>query len=312
MEAYTSFAEVYDRFMDNVPYDKWCEVITSYLKEFNIDDGLVLDLGCGTGTLTAMLSELGYDMIGVDMSEDMLAMAMEKSGYDSGILYLCQDMREFELYGTVRAIVSACDSMNYLTEDKDLKTVFALAQNYLDYDGIFVFDMNTKYKYEKLLADNTFAENREECSFIWENSYDEQSQINQYDLTLFVKAEGEDSYENTLCMEDDADDTKRVSCDEGNADDTENTFCDEINEEDIEKEAEYEDVYADDTVEDEMIPFYRYREIHYQKAYDLEIVKEYIKESGLILEAVYDGYTHDAVRDDSERVTFIARKPGIS
>lgn len=271
MEAYTSFAEVYDRFMDNVPYDKWCEVITSYLKEFNIDDGLVLDLGCGTGTLTAMLSELGYDMIGVDMSEDMLAMAMEKSGYDSGILYLCQDMREFELYGTVRAIVSACDSMNYLTEDKDLKTVFALAKNYLDYDGIFVFDMNTKYKYEKLLADNTFAENREECSFIWENSYDEQSQINQYDLTLFVKADDSEEYED-------------ASIDEENA----------------------------DYVEDEMIPFYRYREIHYQKAYDLEIVKEYIKESGLILEAVYDGYTHDAVRDDSERVTFIARKPGIS
>ena len=103
MEAYTNFAEVYDTFMDNVPYDEWADYIERILKEYQISDGLVLELGCGTGSMTELLSAKGYDMIGVDNSEDMLEIAMEKrlkSGHD--ILYLLQDMREFELYGTVR------------------------------------------------------------------------------------------------------------------------------------------------------------------------------------------------------------------
>ena len=105
MDAYTSFAEVYDMFMDNIPYEDWCGYLTSLLKEYGIDDGLVLDLGCGTGTLTELLAKEGYDMIGVDVSEDMLQEAIEKRA-ESGlpILYLLQDMREFELYGTVRAL----------------------------------------------------------------------------------------------------------------------------------------------------------------------------------------------------------------
>ena len=110
MDAYTSFAEVYDMFMDNIPYEDWCGYLTSLLKEYGINDGLVLDLGCGTGTLTELLAKEGYDMIGVDVSEDMLQEAIEKRA-ESGlpILYLLQDMREFELYGTVRAVVSICD-----------------------------------------------------------------------------------------------------------------------------------------------------------------------------------------------------------
>ena len=112
MDAYTSFAEVYDMFMDNIPYEDWCGYLTSLLKEYGINDGLVLDLGCGTGTLTELLAKEGYDMIGVDVSEDMLQEAIEKRA-ESGlpILYLLQDMREFELYGTVRAVVSICDSL---------------------------------------------------------------------------------------------------------------------------------------------------------------------------------------------------------
>jgi len=192
MDAYTGFAEVYDLFMDQVPYEEWSERISGILKEYGICDGLVLDLGCGTGSMTELLAEKGYDMIGVDASEEMLELASEKraeSGHD--ILYLLQDMREFELYGTVRAIVSVCDSLNYITEEADLLQVFRLVRNYLDPDGVFFFDMNTIYKYRDILGETTIAENREEGSFIWENYYDEEQQLNEYDLTLYVRDMGD-------------------------------------------------------------------------------------------------------------------------
>lgn len=190
MEAYTSFAKVYDTFMDNVPYKEWADYLGKILKEYGIDDGLVLDLGCGTGNMTEMLASSGYDMIGVDNAEEMLEIAMEKkveSGHD--ILYLLQDMREFELYGTVRAVISACDSVNYITDDEDLTEVFRLVNNYLDPEGLFVFDFNTEYKYREILGEQTIAEDREECSFIWDNYYDEDERINEYELTLFVRDE---------------------------------------------------------------------------------------------------------------------------
>ena len=188
MEAYTSFAEVYDQFMDNVPYREWADFLQEILQKEGINDGLVLDLGCGTGSMTEELAGRGYDMIGVDNSEDMLEIAMEKrqeSGHD--ILYLLQDMQEFELYGTVRAVVSVCDSVNYVTEKEELEQVFRLVNNYLDPGGIFVFDFNTEYKYREVLGDRTIAENREDSSFIWDNSYYEEEHMNEYELTLFIQ-----------------------------------------------------------------------------------------------------------------------------
>ena len=148
MDAYTRFAQVYDLFMDGVPYRERAGRIVEKLKGYGIEDGLVLELGCGTGSMTELLAAAGYDMIGVDASEEMLELADGKkreSGHD--ILYLLQDMREFELYGTVRAVVSVCDSLNYITEEKDLLQVFRLAHNYLDPDGVIRFDMHTVYKY---------------------------------------------------------------------------------------------------------------------------------------------------------------------
>jgi len=195
MDAYTSFAAVYDTFMDNIPYEEWAEYLIGLLNEYGINDGLVLDLGCGTGNMTQFLAEKGYDMIGVDNAEEMLEIAMEKrakSGYD--ILYLLQDMREFELYGTVRAIVSICDSINYITEEEDLAEVFRLVNNYLDPKGIFIFDFNTVYKYSEVLGNQTIAEDREECSFVWDNYYYEDEQMNEYELSLFIKQEGSELY----------------------------------------------------------------------------------------------------------------------
>ena len=192
MEAYTEFADVYDTFMDETPYEEWCEFLVRILEEYKVPKGLVLDLGCGTGTFTRMLSREGYDMIGVDNAEQMLAIAMEKTE-ESGenILYLLQDMREFELYGTVGAVISVCDSLNYLLEEEELVQTFKLVNNYLDPGGIFIFDFNTVYKYRDVIGDTTIAENREDCSFIWENFYHEEEEINEYELTVFVREENE-------------------------------------------------------------------------------------------------------------------------
>lgn len=196
MEAYTDFASVYDKFMDETPYEQWCENILQVFHEYSITDGLILELGCGTGSMTELLAAKGYDMIGVDYSEDMLNIAQDKkmaSGQD--ILYLNQDMRAFELYGTVRAVVSVCDSLNYLLEKEDIVTCFKLVNNYLDPKGIFFFDFNTAYKYEVVIGDTVIAENREDCSFIWENFYDPEEMLNEYDLTIFVREEQEDGQE---------------------------------------------------------------------------------------------------------------------
>ena len=190
MESYGRFAGVYDVFMDNVNYREWADYIIETLAQDGIRDGLVLELGCGTGTVTEMLADAGYDMIGIDNSEEMLAEAMEKraeSGHD--ILYLLQDMQEFELYGTVRAVVSVCDSLNYITDRDELRHVFELVNNYLDPEGIFLFDMNTVHKYRDLLGDTTIAENRDEGSFIWDNSYDEEEGLNYYELAVFLPRE---------------------------------------------------------------------------------------------------------------------------
>ena len=249
MEAYGKFARVYDLFMDNIDYEEWADYIQKHLEEQGIRDGLVLELGCGTGTMTGLLAQKGYDMIGVDNSEEMLAEAMEKkmeSGQD--ILYLLQDMQEFELYGTVRAVVSVCDSLNYITEEEELQHVFALVNNYLDPHGIFLFDMNTVYKYQTMIGDATIAENREEGSFIWENSYDEESGINTYELALFIPRE-DGLYEKT-------------------------------------------------------------EEVHYQRAYPLEKIKELIQNAGMELLAVYDAYTMEPPKEDSGRLTFVVREHG--
>ncbi|MCD7922637.1 MAG: class I SAM-dependent methyltransferase [Clostridiales bacterium] len=192
MEAYGRFADVYDTFMDNVPYEEWCDYICGILSENGIRDGLVLDLACGTGAMTRLLKGRGYDMIGVDVSGDMLQAARRYE--DADILYLQQDMRAFELYGTVRAVVCLCDSLNYILEEDELEHVFSLVNNYLDPQGIFIFDMNTVYKYREVLGEAVICDNREDACFTWENWFDEESCINEYALNFFVKTEG-DLYE---------------------------------------------------------------------------------------------------------------------
>ena len=152
MGAYESFASVYDLFMEDVNYDEWVDYVEKIFSEFNIKPELVCELGCGTGNIALRLAKKGYDVIGIDVSEDMLSEAKlkaEKEGLDT--LFLLQDMREFELYGTVNCILCLCDSLNYITEDEDIKEVFRLVNNYLHPNGLFIFDLNTEYKFKNIV-----------------------------------------------------------------------------------------------------------------------------------------------------------------
>lgn len=193
-EAYSDFALVYDRLMDNIPYDDWFNYIHGLLKEYGITNGIIAELGCGTGSITERLAEAGYDMIGIDNSLSMLDIAnAKKEASSSSTLYLCQDMRNFELYGTVSAIVSVCDSINYILEADELLQVFSLVNNYLDPNGIFIFDFNTRHYYLDVVADATIAEDREDISFIWDNYYDAEADINELALSLFIRETEDDA-----------------------------------------------------------------------------------------------------------------------
>ena len=167
MEAYSSFAEVYDRLQDTEMYDAWTEWIHGKLQEEGIMDGLVLDLACGTGAMTRRLSKKGYDMIGIDLSGECLAIAAEREEGD--VLYLQQDMRAFELYGTVRAVILCCDSINYLTELTDVEQVFRLVNNYLDPGGLLILDFHPPFYYREILGDRSITDVDEDLILIWEN-----------------------------------------------------------------------------------------------------------------------------------------------
>jgi len=193
--VYSDFAYVYDRLTQDVDYSKMADYIELLFSEYAIDKPkLLLDLACGTGSLTLELARRGYDMIGIDSSADMLNCALEKSAdLEVSPLWVCQDMRSFELYGTVDAIVCTLDSINYLTDFDDLLSVFRLVKNYLNPRGLFIFDINTPYKFENILRDNFFCEVREDIAYIWQNSYDPAAKICTFDLTFFVR-ETDDLY----------------------------------------------------------------------------------------------------------------------
>lgn len=187
MEAYAGFAEVYDGFMNDINYDDWIEYIHILWTKLNIEPKLIAELGCGTGNITGRLAKEGREMIGIDLSAEMLSIAKqkaEKAGLD--ILYLCQDMCEFELYGTVDVFLSLCDSLNYITEKEDLTEVFRLVNNYLEPKGYFIFDLNTEHKFKNVLGENTFGQTDEDAAYIWQNCYDEEEKINEYYVNFFV------------------------------------------------------------------------------------------------------------------------------
>ncbi len=202
-DGYSAIAEVYDKLNKELDYSRWADFIEKcFEKHLQQKPSLVLDLACGTGRMCRELAARGYDMIGVDGSADMLNEAYSAS--TEGILYLLQDMREFELYGTVGATLCCLDSLNYLLEYKELDRVFSLVHNYSDPDGLFIFDINTPYKFENVYSDNAYVLEDDGIYCGWQNFYDENQRLCDFYLSVFCERddggyEREDEHQRERC-----------------------------------------------------------------------------------------------------------------
>ena len=264
--TYQAFASVYDELMNDVPYDEWVERIDRDIRRYGVsktagereevssDDeavlaserDLVADLACGTGVITRKLFDKGYDVFGVDISSDMLSRA-QTSDDERGIMYLNQDICELDLYSTIGTAVCICDSLNYLLSDEELEAAFGGVSNFLYPGGVFIFDCNTSYKYREAIGESTIAEAGEDVSFIWDNFYDEDENVNEYDLTLFIKRE----------------------------------------------DGLYE----------------RAEETHLQRGIEKEDIESLAKKSGLEIMLISDSDTDGEVREDTERIYAVLKKP---
>lgn len=194
--SYGIFSSVYDILTENVEYEKIAHKICSLLHKNGVDGGLLLDLGCGTGTLSFLLEQNGYDVIGVDASEDMLMVANEKKYEEnSSAMFLCQNAEELDLFGTIDCVVSCLDTINHIDTLDKVQKVFEKVSLFMNMGGVFVFDMNTPYKHEKILGNNTFIYDMDEVYCVWQNSYDEETATTSIDLDFFIKNEDDECYE---------------------------------------------------------------------------------------------------------------------
>ena len=187
-EAYAGLAEVYDAWMQDVDYDAWADDIALRLRAAERSVQAVLECACGTGALTTRLRRKGYDVMGMDCAVDMLQIAQKKAREQGlRIPFVQQDMREIALHRRVDAIVCACDGVNYLHTAEDVCAFFTAAHKALHPGGLLLFDISSRYKLQHTLADNTFAETLEDCAYLWQNSYDEQTALCEMAFTGFVR-----------------------------------------------------------------------------------------------------------------------------
>ena len=186
MNGYSVFAEYYDSLTANIDYKARAEYFHSLIKRFGgKEGGILLDLACGTGSLSEEMSRLGYDVIGVDGSQEMLSMALDKK-FESGlnVQYLCQDMTRLDMFGTIDIIICALDSLNHLPDYDALKKTMERVSLFFEYGGLFIFDMNMPYKHKNILADSTYVYETEDIYCVWQNEYASGSSDHRVDISL--------------------------------------------------------------------------------------------------------------------------------
>lgn len=184
-EGYGDFAEAYDALTFNVPYDEIADYYAKILRSLTGGERL-LDMGCGTGSLTVRLAQLGFDVIGQDASPEMLTFAAAKS---SEVSWICQKMEETELGERVDAVISTLDSINHLSDKEAVERCFRSTAENLKYGGAFVFDVNTVYKHREVLAENTFVYDVDGVYCVWQNTFFPENNGVDIELDLFFEEE---------------------------------------------------------------------------------------------------------------------------
>lgn len=194
--SYGIFSSVYDILTENVEYERIANKICSLLSRNGINGGLLLDIGCGTGTLSFLLEKNGYDVIGVDPSEDMLSVANEKKYEEnSSAIFLCQSGEELDLYGTIDCAVCSLDTINHISSLEKIRETFKKISLFMNMGGIFIFDINTVFKHREILGDNTFVYDMDEVYCVWQNTFCREEMKTDIDLDFFIKNENDESYE---------------------------------------------------------------------------------------------------------------------
>lgn len=190
---YSNIAGFYDKYTTDIDYEKIADYLEKLFKKYglpNRSDGgnvpLLLDIACGTGSLTCVLAERGYEMIGLDMSEEMLAEANERASSENlDIMWLCQDMCRMDMYGTVSAMICITDGINHIISEKALNRFFARIRNFIDDGGLFIFDALSEKYFENVVGDNTFFDDGEDGTCVWNSKYNAKTKICNYNITFF-------------------------------------------------------------------------------------------------------------------------------
>lgn len=246
--AYGDFAEFYDRLMEDAPYEQWMTFFEQAMARYDLVPRHIADLGCGTGTIAIPLFEQGYKVTGVDLSEEMLARAQEKVGqYSPRMRFLCQDLRELYLPEPCDVAISFCDTLNYLLEEDDLLEVFTRVKQTLRQGGVFLFDMHSVYKLREKLGNNVFYEMEDDVSYLWQSSFDPETNTVEYDVTFFSLVDEEESL------------------------------------------------------------YRRFREVHTQRAYEVDVLKSMLGRAGFDTVEVYADFRFDVPEKTAERYFFVAK-----
>jgi SAM-dependent methyltransferase len=193
MDRYNEFAVFYDELMNDFDYEEWGNYIEKIFEKYNIDPRNILEMACGTGSLTYYLARKRYNVIGFDVSSDMLSKAYEKLRPFKNVMLLEQDMVNFEINKKFDSILSICDSINYIIDKDKLYKCFQNVYNHLDNNGVFVFDINSYYKLKEIIGNNTFVEDREDIFYTWQNEFDDIDNVCTFYLTFF-KNKGDNLY----------------------------------------------------------------------------------------------------------------------